>query len=99
MQDELKVRWTPSAAKDLKEITRYIRRDNPAAASAVAKVLYREAEGLNILPGRGRPGQIPETRELIVPGLPYIIVYRISGTAIHLLRIYHGARNWPAPSA
>jgi plasmid stabilization system protein ParE len=39
MQDEPKLGWTPSAARDLKEITRYIRRDNPAAASAVAKVL------------------------------------------------------------
>ena len=97
MPDEPKVRWTPSAARDLKEIARYIRRDNPAAASAVAKVLYREAEGLIILPGRGRPGEIPGTRELIVPGLPYIIVYRIAGPAIHILRVYHGARNWPAP--
>ena len=95
MPEKLQVRWTPSAAKDLREITRYIRRDNPDAARAVAKRLYDEAECLNILPGRGRIGKVPGTRELIVPGLPYIVVYQVISTAVRILRIYHGARNWP----
>ena len=95
MEEKKPVRWTPSAASDLKEITRYIRRDNPAAAHAVAKRLFRAAEGLNLFPGRGRPGRIPGTRELIVTDLPYIIAYRISDAAIHILCIYHGARAWP----
>lgn len=94
MQDT-EVRWTPLAANDLVEIARYIQRDNPAAARAVAGSLYHEAESLSAFPRRGRPGRIPETRELIVGGLPYIIVYRISDEAVHILRIYHGARDWP----
>jgi toxin ParE1/3/4 len=98
MQSKLQVRWTPSAARDLKEISRYIRRDNPQAARAVAKRLYDEAERLNTLPGRGRVGKIPGTRELIIPGLPYIIVYRITADAVHIFRIYHGAQDWPGQS-
>jgi plasmid stabilization system protein ParE len=35
------------------------------------------------------------TRELVIPGLPYIIVYEVMDTAVQLHRIYHGARNWP----
>jgi len=95
LQEKRPGRWSLSAANDLKEIARYIRRDSPAAARAVAKILFREAEGLNIFPGRGRPGRIPGTRELIVAGLPYIVVYRVSDAATHILRVYHGAREWP----
>jgi plasmid stabilization system protein ParE len=52
MQDKALVRWTQSATKDLREIIRYIRRDNPTAARSVAKALYDQAENLSILSGR-----------------------------------------------
>ena len=97
MPDPMQVRWTEPAAHDLEVISEYIRSDRPDAAIAVAKALFDAANNLSLLPGRGRMGRKPGTRELIVPGLPYIIVYRISGAAIHILRIYHGARNWPTP--
>ncbi|MGO8757818.1 MAG: type II toxin-antitoxin system RelE/ParE family toxin [Terracidiphilus sp.] len=96
MPDPNEVRWTESAAQDLEEISEYIRRDRPAAADAVAQSLFDEANRLRFLPGRGRIGSIPGTRELVVSGMPYIIVYRITSTAVQILRIYHGARNWPA---
>jgi toxin ParE1/3/4 len=95
MTQELQVRWTPSALRDLREITRYIRRDSPIAARAVAQKLFNEARSLSSLPGRGRTGRIENTRELIVPHLPYIIVYQIDISAIQVLRVYHAARNWP----
>jgi len=44
---------------------------------------------------KGREGRIAGTRELVLPGLPYIVVYEVAATAIHVLHIYHGARNWP----
>jgi plasmid stabilization system protein ParE len=40
-------------------------------------------------------GRIPGTRELVVPGLPYIVLYEVADTAVQILHIYHGARNWP----
>jgi addiction module RelE/StbE family toxin len=83
------------AAQDLQEITRYIRKDNSSAARAVAKTLFDAANGLDLFPLRGRTGRIAGTRELVVPGLPYIIVYHVTRTAIQILHIYHGARNWP----
>jgi addiction module RelE/StbE family toxin len=91
----MQVRWTATAAKDLQEITRFIRRDNPAAARSVAKTLFDAANSLENLPNRGRVGRIPGTRELVLPGLPYIIVYQVSESATQILRIYHGARDWP----
>jgi len=95
MPDPMQVRWTMPAAQDLQEITRYIRKDSPSAARAVAKTLFDAANALDIMPDRGRAGRIPGTRELMVPGLPYIVVYQVTVTAVQILHIYHGARNWP----
>jgi toxin ParE1/3/4 len=90
----MQVRWTTPAAQDLQEIASYIRKDNPSAARAVAKALFDAANALDTFPYRGRVGRIAGTRELIIPALPYIVVYAVAATAIHILHIYHGARNW-----
>ncbi|HKF50600.1 MAG TPA: type II toxin-antitoxin system RelE/ParE family toxin [Terracidiphilus sp.] len=92
----IQVRWTEPAAKDLEEIVKFIRKDRPSAAEVVARSVFDAANNLGSFPGKGRIGKIPGTRELIVPELPYIIVYRFNAEAVHILRIYHGARNWPA---
>ncbi|MBV9503785.1 MAG: type II toxin-antitoxin system RelE/ParE family toxin [Acidobacteriia bacterium] len=47
------------------------------------------------LPHRGRPGKKEGTRELVLTPLPYIVVYRIAGDAIYIVRILHGAQKWP----
>jgi toxin ParE1/3/4 len=46
-------------------------------------------------PHRGRPGKKENTRELVLSPLPYIVVYRIAGDAVNILRILHGAQKWP----
>jgi addiction module RelE/StbE family toxin len=89
----MQVRWTAPAAKDLEEITLYIRKDNESAASAVAKALFDASNSLDLFPSRGRVGRFPGTRELVVPGLPYIILYEVADTAVQILHIYHGTRN------
>ena len=91
----MQVRWTTPATQDLEKITLYIQKDSGRAAEAVAKTLFDSANSLDLLPSRGRTGRIPGTRELVVPDLPYTIVYQIDEVAIQILHIYHGARNWP----
>ena len=44
--------------------------------------------------GIGRTGRIAGTRELVIPGLPYIAPYRIKGNVIEILGMLHGAREW-----
>jgi toxin ParE1/3/4 len=95
MPDPIQVRWTEPAARDLEQISEYIQKDRSGAATEVARSLFNAADSLSLLPGRGRVGRIPGTRELIVSGLPYIVVYRLTSTMIQILRIYHSARNWP----
>ena len=91
----MRVRWTTPAADDLYRIVRRIRQDNPAAAAEVAKVLHGGCSSLRNFPYRGREGRIEGTRELVFPGLPYIVVYRIRDQIVDVLRIYHGAQDWP----
>jgi toxin ParE1/3/4 len=91
----MQVRWTAPAAQDLEDITLFILRNSESAARAVAKALFDAANSLDVLPSRGRVGRIPGTRELVVTGLPYIVLYEVADTAVQILHIYHGARNWP----
>ena len=57
--------------------------------------LYEKIRGLKASPYIGRRGRIEGTRELLFPPLPYIAVYRISGSDIEIWRIYHGAQFRP----
>jgi toxin ParE1/3/4 len=91
----MQVRWTEPAAQDLENITRRIRKENPAAARNVAKTLFDGGNALDTFPNRGRPGRIPGTRELVFSPLPYILVYRVKGDTVEIAYIYHGAQDWP----
>ncbi len=91
----MRLRWTTPAADDLYNIVQHIRKDNPAAAAEVAATLYDGCSGLRDFPRRGRKGRIEGTRELVFSGLPYIVVYRIQDQILELLRVYHGAQDWP----
>lgn len=46
-------------------------------------------------PELDRTGGKADTRELVFSGLPYIAIYRIGGNGIEVLRILHGAQQWP----
>ena len=50
-------------------------------------------ETLAVFPLVGHPGQVDGTLEFVVPGLPYIVVYRVTEDDVHVLGIFHGARD------
>ena len=41
----------------------------------------------------GRPGRVSGTRELVIPGTPYIIPYRIRGERLKLVAVFHGRQD------
>jgi len=45
------------------------------------------------MPAIGRPGRVPGTRELILP--PYILIYTVLANRVWVVRILHGAQDWP----
>jgi toxin ParE1/3/4 len=100
----MKVRWTDPAQTDLFGILDYIARDDPAAAERVERRLVNAVSSLAQQPRRGRPGRVEGTRELVIPRLLFIVIYRIverplpTASEIAVMRILHGARCWPAGS-
>lgn len=84
---------TDAALGDLDSLRSFIAVDNSAAARQTVARLFESIDALLRLPGMGRPGRVPATRELVVA--PYLIVYTVDGERLIVLRIIHGARNWP----
>ena len=89
------VRWSPEAAGDLENIVNYIRQENSAAAQRIGRAIYEAAGSLTGFPNRGRPGRVDGTRELILPSLPFIVVYRVAEAAVEIVDVIHGAQRWP----
>lgn len=58
----------------------------------MARDLVTASERLALLPGRGRRGREPHTRE-VTTVWPYVIVYRHNEDLIEILRIWHGHQN------
>lgn len=81
------------AARDLEGIVDYIALDNPSAAEGVYRGIVAAAQKLPQFPALGRPGRHPETRELSIPNLPYLIVYEVSVEMVTILAVFHTARD------
>lgn len=65
-----------------------------AALDQVSKIL-QASKGLRDFPNLGRPWRRGGTRELVVPGGPFIVAYKVRGEVIEILRVFHGSRRWP----
>jgi toxin ParE1/3/4 len=87
--------WSPRAIEHLAHLRAYITQDNPKAANRVAAALLDAVESLAELPNLGRPGRVAGTRELVVPGTPYVIPYRLRGDRLDIIAVFHGRQKWP----
>jgi len=91
----MRIRWSPGAAQDLSSIADYIREDNRSAAHRVVRRIYEGAGGLAKFPNLGHIGRVPGTRELPLPNLPYIVIYRVLSDTVEIVSIIHGAQRFP----
>jgi toxin ParE1/3/4 len=89
----MEIRWTPEAGSNLEHIILRIAEDKPEAARKTAGAIFERIEQLVDFPRRGRAGREEGTRELVLFPLPYIAVYRVKGSTIEILHIWHGAQN------
>ena len=91
------IEWTEPAWDDLDEIADYLieqEEDFHVADDTVARIL-RASEQLSSLPWSGKPGRVPETRELRVQKTRYALVYAVSDTKVFILRVMHSSRLFP----
>ena len=91
----MKIRWLEDSIKDLKTLRQYIAQENPTAARRVAKRIIQSVNLLSDQPGIGRAGRVPNSRELVVAGTPFLVPYRIKNNTIEILRVMHSAMQWP----
>jgi toxin ParE1/3/4 len=90
--------WLPIAAEERFEQLDYIAQDNPFAAITQDEEIEQQISLLVLQPEMGRVGRVKGTRELVITHTPFIVVYRIKGERIEILRFLHGAQKWPKKS-
>ena len=90
-----KIKWSLPALSDLQAAAEYIAEDNAMVAGKMASRVQEAVEYLVEQPNIGRPGRLDGTRELVVSGTPFIIVYLIREGVVQILRVLHHARRWP----
>jgi len=92
----VKIVWTDLAVQDIDTIYQFIAQQNPEAALRVVDTIYQSVEtNLPTQPHIGRPGRVANTRELVITGLPFIVPYRVHNKQVRVLRVFHGAQQWP----
>jgi toxin ParE1/3/4 len=91
----MRLEWSHLAQADRDAIFDYIEADSPQTAIIVDERIRVQVDGLVRFPESGRPGRIEGIRELVIDRTPYIAVYRIAGDTVRILRVLHGAQQWP----
>lgn len=91
----MKIRWLEDSIKDLTTLRQYIAKENPTAEKKVAKRIVQSVNLLLDQPSVGRAGRVPNSRELVVSGTPFLAPYRIKNNTIEILRVLHGTMEWP----
>jgi toxin ParE1/3/4 len=89
----MNIRWTKEAVANLERISLYIAEDSFDDALKTVNRIYERIEQLSAFPQRGRVGREPDTRELVLSPLPYIVAYRVKESTVEILHIWHGAQR------
>ena len=91
----MRIRWTEGAVGNLEQVEEYIVQDNPPAAVATVRKIIDAAQMLADYPSLGKRGRERGTRELVVAGLPFIIIYAVYREELVIIRVLHTAMKYP----
>jgi plasmid stabilization system protein ParE len=90
------LRFSARARAHLNAIQEYISERNPSAALRVGERIRESAEMLRFFPYAGRTGRSANTREWVVRGYPYILVYEVDASEppnITILGVFHQGQD------
>ena len=91
----MKLRYTRLAHDDLATLFAFIEKDDASAAQKVSRAIRAGIDRLIHFPSYVRDRVVEGTRQFVVAGVPYIVVYEIEDETITILRIYHTAQDRP----
>lgn len=96
----MQLKWTDLAEADLDKIEAYIARESSpgVAIDVVMTIIDTTHLLLPNHPGAGRLGRLKGSRELVIDGLPFIVIYRQNHALnqLQVLRVLHDAQQWPS---
>lgn len=92
----MRIEWLPEAERNLVAQLEWLAEHDVWAAIDMGDALHSAVSRLADHPAMARPGRVAGTRELVVVGTPYIVVYRVEAPVVVILRVLHGAQRWPA---
>ena len=82
------------ALADRDDIMVYIAQDNPTAAIDLDLEFEAKAENARLRPKLYKAGRVKGTREIVVrPN--YVMIYKVTGDVVEVLRVLHAAQQWP----
>ncbi|MCM2397302.1 type II toxin-antitoxin system RelE/ParE family toxin [Rhizobium sp. S95] len=90
----LKIEWRQTAREDLLAIIGFITDHNPGTAQRLKDEILSKVLRLTEYPQLHRTGRVSGTREMVVHA-NYIVIYTENDTTISILRVLHGAQQWP----
>ena len=87
--------WTPRALDALVlNIQRYAQQD-PVTAFKVFDNVKQRSYVLDDQPEIGKHGRVAGTRELVLIGTPFILVYRGNKSPVDIINVLHSHQDWP----
>jgi toxin ParE1/3/4 len=89
----LEIVWSALARARPRNIRDFIEKDRPETAERLVTRLVSVTEALRNHPYLGRAGVEPGTRELVIGGTPFIVVYRVQRDRVTINTVWHGAQR------
>jgi toxin ParE1/3/4 len=90
----MKVVWSEQARQEWAAQYRFYLERNPDAARRLRQAVMEGAKRLLTHPKIGRPGRVEGSRELVIGGTPFLVVYDEHPARVEILHVYHGRQNW-----
>ena len=91
----MNVEWLPEAERNFTHQLEWLAERNPRAAVEMGDAILTVVARLPDHPEMARSGRVAGTRELVAVGTPYVVVYRVEASVVLVLRVLHGAQQWP----
>ena len=87
--------WTKAALADLTRLIDYLtQKTDKEFGTTIGHRILKSVKALHVFPAMGKPSKAPGTRELIIKGLPYLVVYRVTQSKqVEILRLWHMAQE------
>ncbi|HEX4131484.1 MAG TPA: type II toxin-antitoxin system RelE/ParE family toxin [Pirellulales bacterium] len=89
----MRIRWLNRAEQSMRSAHNYIAVSNPQVARRMTARIRSAVEHLAEFPLSGRRGAVEGTRELVVTGVPYIVVYGSGDAEVVILRVFHAKQD------